>query len=153
MFIEFFFLIYYYTQKLSSIIVAFNNRKCVSTTTRNNTATWKNTNKRVKSRIFFWVMSASIPRGSLKAICGSEKIVDQLSSVSIFEGNGCLVFASVSRGWRVAEGTAAAAAAAACVRCERNRDRGGREDTGFPGAADEVLMIGSRQHQLSQLHA
>lgn len=28
-----------------------------------------------------------------------------------------------------------------------------REDTGFPGAADEVLMIGSRQHQLSQLHA
>lgn len=30
---------------------------------------------------------------------------------------------------------------------------GEREDTGFPGAADEVLMIGSRQHQLSQLHA
>lgn len=36
---------------------------------------------------------------------------------------------------------------------KRGGREGEREDTGFPGAADEVLMIGSRQHQLSQLHA
>lgn len=39
---------------------------------------------------------------------------------------------------------------------ETAKEDGGVEeggDTGFPGAADEVLMIGSRQHQLSQLRA
>jgi len=61
---------------------------------------------------------------------------------SIFEGN-YLVFASISSGSQVADGMA--------VRCERKREQ--RGDTGFLGAADEVLMIGSRQHQLSQLHA